>query len=250
MNDLDRVTGPGDLVLVAFAPSWLGVELDDTDGDRRTGERPETLRQVLARMPDVRAAIDGPMFEIADGKPYTSSGKARLLYRYLDRRRGVDVASRYPDRGATLSVTGTGIAVWSRGAREAPDAVFALQGFPELLRDGANVANPARDADVTGRAALVRLGDGRVGFAAGRASMHGFASALRGLATVQVTDAVYLDGGGSTALAARGADGALVASVGLDARRVPSYVLAVPPGSAWGSVVLALALGAGAWGCT
>ncbi len=248
MSDVTRYLGAGGLVLVLFPPSWLGVELDDTDGDTSTGERPETLRQVLARLPDVVAAIDGPMFEVADGKPYTTSGHARLLYRYLDRRRGVDVPSRYLDRGATLAVIG-GRAVWTRGGRETSGAEFAVQGFPELLFEGANVANAARDTDVTGRAALVLAADGRVGFAVARASMYGFAELLRTVGSASVRHAVYLDGGGSTALALRGEEGELVTGVGLDARRVPAYVLATPPGSVLGALVLAALLGVAAWGC-
>lgn len=225
-----EVLRAGDTVLVVFPPAWLGVELDDTDSDKRTAERPETLRQVIGRLPRVVAAVDGPMFD-EPGAGYDRYERTRVVYRYLDKRRGVDVASLHPERGATLSVTPDGRASWARGAREVAGATFAVQGYPELLRDGENVANPSRDTERTGRAALLLLDDGRVGFAVGRAGMRAFAESLRTLRGVKVTQAVYTDGGGSTALAVRGVGSSLLVSVGLDSRRVPAYVIAEPPAS-------------------
>lgn len=244
------------LVLVAFAPSWLALELDDTDRDPRTAERLETGAEVFARYPEAVAILDGPMFGlVGGGTDYQNARAARLSYRYFDQRRGIDTASSYPERGATLSVGGDGVASWSQGAREVRGAVFAVQGYPELVRAGANVASERNDRDATGRAGFGVLSDGRVFFAAGRSGMREFAAALLAVEVggARVRDAVYTDGGGSTVLALRGPGGVILAQ-GLEGRRLPSYLLAVPPRGGRGTIDrrwwegLGLALTAGAVG--
>lgn len=233
----DVVRGARDVVLVAFPATWLGFELDESDGNPATAERPETGRQVLARMPRVVALLDGAMFELpGGGTDYAHASGARLLYRYLDRRRGIDRPTRYPDRGATLSVTPDGHATMMDGAREVIGATFAAQGYPEVIRAGRVEASAERNTDAVGRAALCLLDDGRVAFAVGRASMRAFGEALLGLSGVRVRDAVYTDGGGSTTLALRGEGGGLVIAHGLDARRLPVYLLAEPPSMGEGMV--------------
>lgn len=232
------VRGGRGLVLVAFAPSWLALELDDTDNDPRTAENLETGRQVFERFPEAVAILDGPMFGlVGGGTDYARARAARLSYRYFDARRNIDTASSYPERGATLSVGGDGAASWSQGAREVRGAVFAVQGYPELVRSGANVASERNDRDAVGRAGFGVLSDGRVFFAVGRAGMREFAAELLAVqvAGARVVDAAYTDGGGSTVLALRGPGGVIVAE-GLDGRRLPAYLLAIPPRGGRGTV--------------
>lgn len=227
--DFKVVRGGSGLVLVAVPGAWLATELDDTDNDQRTAERPETLREVLARYPAAVAALDGAMFD-AEGE-YPTYARARLSYRNLDVARGINSPGRYPTRGATLSRMRDGRLVMLDGDAIADGATWAAQGYPTLIHRGDNVANPNRDANTTGRAALCLLADGRAGFATARCGMHAFARELLALREVRVTDAAYTDGGGSTGLALREGS-AFSVSVGLDARRLPVYLLALPPAGA------------------
>lgn len=232
--------GGSGLVLVAVPGAWLATELDDTDGDPRTAERPETLREVLTRYPSAVAALDASMFDAIDGD-YPSYSQARLSYRNLDVARGINSPGRYPTRGATLSRMRDGRLVMLDGDAIADGATWAAQGYPTLIHRGDNVANPSRDANTTGRAALCLLADGRAAFATARCGMYQFARELLALRDVRVTDAAYTDGGGSTGLALRQGSGFAV-SVGLDARRLPVYLLALPPA---GSAVDQVARGVG-----
>lgn len=239
------IRGPGTLVVVVIPPAWLALEVDDTDGDPRTAERPETAQDVWRRIPDAVALLDGPMFEVADGHPYATSQQSRLLYRYLDTRRRVDVPSRYPDRGATLSVDAEGHAAMMRGAHELVGARFACQGYPEVLRAAQNVASQEHDTNTTKRAALVLLSDGRVGLAIANTGIRAMGDLLlraRASNGATCTDAVYTDGGGSMALALRGPGGSDLVAENMTGRRLPVYVLAIPPRSGTGTT------GASWWG--
>ena len=232
--------GARDLLLLAFDARWLGIECDDTDGNRATAERPETGREVMARMPNVVAVLGGPMFSPEDSSDYARYQRARLLYRYLDRRRNITVPTRHPERGATLSVDSVGRVTVLDGAREADGAIWAVQGYPEVLREGRIEASDRADTNVTGRAALCALSDGRVAFAIARCGMADFGRvlvALRMEGDTRVRDAIYTDGGGSTCLALRGTGGELVVAHGLDARRLPAYLTAEPPASGPGMIL-------------
>lgn len=232
--------GAHDLVLVAFPPSWLGIEAEDRDGNRATAEHPETGRELLARLPRVVALIGGPMFDPEDSNDYVRYQRARLLYRYLDRRRDITVPTRYPERGATLSVDARGRVVVMDGAREVEGAIWAVQGYPEVVRNGRVEASDRTDANTTGRAALCALSDGRVAFAIARCGMAEFGRALLALRLdrgATVRDAIYTDGGGSTTLALRSEGGVLAVAHGLDARRLPAYLFAEPPPSGRGMIL-------------
>ncbi len=228
--------GGAGVVLVAMPATWVGIELDETDGDTATAENFETGREVLARLGRVMVIVDGPMFDIVGGgTDYDRPGaKARLQYRYLDRRRGIDRPTRHADRGATISVGADGRAAVQSGALEVQGAVFAVQGYPELIRRGAVVIG-TRDADRVGRAAFCVLADGRVGFAVGRAPMRAFAEAVLAL-PCRVSDAIYTDGGGSTTLGLRNVRGGLDVAQGLDARKLPIYLIGEPPPAGAGMV--------------
>lgn len=226
------VRGPGSLVIVVFPARWLALEVDDTDGNPRTAERPETAADVWRRIPEAVALVDGPMFSVADGRPYSSSERSNLLYRYLDTKRRVDVPSSYPERGATLSVDAEGNASMMRGAAELRGAVFAVQGYPEVIRRAENVGSHDNDTNTTTRAALVLLSDGRVGFAISRSGIRAMGDLLLRARTsngATVSDAVYTDGGGSMALALRGPGGSDLVAENMTGRRLPVFVLAIPP---------------------
>lgn len=223
--------GDHDLIVIAFPPRWLRLEVDDLDGDPRTAERPETLRQVITRMPGVAAAVDAAMFEVADGLPYATSQRSRLIYRYLDLGgpSPINIASQHPTRGATLSVDGRGFACVLEGDAVCDGAVFAHQGYPAMLLDGRNVASREKDLNRTGRAAMLLCEDGRAAFAVSKTGIRELAGALRKLpGGLRAKSAMYLDGGGSTAAyASQG--GQEIVSVGMNSRRVPAYVLAIQP---------------------
>lgn len=133
------------------------------------------------------------------------------------------------------------------GSQEQPGSSFAVQGYPSIVYQGRNVANPDVDAQHVGRAAIIALSDGRVAFAIDTTGMHAFGRSLLALRMANgayVTDAVYSDGGGSTALALR-ENGRDVVARGMNARRLPAYVLAIPPS---GSPVLGAIAGLGVGG--
>lgn len=232
--------GARELLLLAFDARWLGIECEDTDGNRATAERPEKGREVLSRLPNAVALIGGPMFTPEDNRDYARYERARLLYRYLDRRRNITVPTRHPERGATLSVDSVGRVTVLDGAREVEGAVWAVQGYPEVVREGRLEASDRVDTNVEGRAALCALSDGRVAFAIARCGMADFGRALLALrmeGDAKVRDAIYTDGGGSTCLALRGTGGELVVAHGLDGRRLPAYLIAEPPPSGPGMVL-------------
>lgn len=134
-----------------------------------------------------------------DGSMYTDigSGLARGRFLLYDQQQRLSIPSRAPSDGMTISVR-EGIAHASSGSTVFPGSTVAVQLYPELVRSGRNVANPARDASSDWRAALGIFRDGRLGFAVGIASMRAFASDLRAMG---FTEAGYTDGGDSTLLA-------------------------------------------------
>lgn len=223
--------GDHELVVIAFPPRWLRLEVDDLDGNPRTAERPETLREVIARMPNVVAAVDAAMFEVDDGLPYATSQRSRLIYRYLDLGgpSPINIASSHPTRGATLSVDGRGFAYVIEGDAVCDGAVFAHQGYPAMVINGRNIASREKDLNRTGRAAMLLCEDGRVAFAVSKTGIRELAAAvLRLPGGLRAKSAMYLDGGGSTAAyACQG--GQETVAVGMNSRRVPAYVLAIQP---------------------
>jgi hypothetical protein len=179
------------------------------------------------------ALVDGPMFSVCgaenerragetDAQRYRRYTCGRPDYRLLDTARGIDVAGRFPTRGATFSVMANGAVSVASGNVVAPGAAVAVQGYPPLVRDGVNVAsNVGPNAERNWRVALCLAPDGNLAFAAGSEDMVSFGVDLRAAGFRQ---AVYLDGGG-TARVLRVQSGAFIGST--EDRRAPLWIAAV-----------------------
>ena len=224
MSAPEVIRAPG-IKILAMSAAGFGVVVPPT---------PTTAAQLFAAHPEVVAAIDGPMFSICPGQPsdYAAYQCGRVNFTLLDRGRGVAQDARQANlsNGVTFSLVGSNLLA-ARGAGVAPGATVAVQTFPGLVEDGQiAVGQPASgpNTETTGRIAMGILRDGRMFFAYGRLPMHQFAVSLRDAGAVW---AGYTDGGGSSSLVQRMADGSLVGSDADDprGRRVPSWVVWSPP---------------------
>lgn len=218
----------GGLTVVAFDPAWLRVYLPPA---------PITAADVFALQPSVEGLVDGAMFRPCPGSPtdYATYTCGEVDYAFLDAVGGIAQASRYPDRGATVLVTGDGKTGVLDGADPSHWPVvpmLAWQGYPALVRDGVRAISGTSDTQRVGRAGLGRLADGRLFFAAMRGSMLDYTLAVMALGGV--TDLIYSDGGGSTVLALRRGP-VLSSPADLTMRRLPSFLVLVNPElAAWG----------------
>lgn len=206
------------VVMVKIPPSWLTIELD-LEGS--SGSRPEVALDVIERY-HPQALICGPMFskENGHGSGYTDYTLARLLYRYLDMRNNINISSRYPTRGATVSVVNNQ-AFFHRGDRIEAGATFGIQGYPSMIENSQNQSSTVLDLNSTGRACVGIHQDGSVVFAIYTGGIRSFSDKL---ISMGVKAATYMDGGGSTSLF-----GPNNTTIGLRSRRLPSYILAIPP---------------------
>lgn len=202
------------VTMLKIPPSWCGIELDLSG---QNASRPEVGIDIVRRIPNVQALVCGPMFDPTGN--YSTYQGARLLYRYLDTRSGINIPGSFPRRGSTISVA-DGIAYHNRGSTIQPGATFAIQGYPSMIEEGRNVSSLRNDRNATGRACVGRHVDGSVIFAAGTMGIWEMSNLL---IQMGVHGATYMDGGGSTALYGGGV------SLGMNRRRLPSYVIAVPP---------------------
>ena len=185
------------LYRVDLPASALGVEIG-----------PASAQEVLARRPDQYAVLDGPMFD--------SRGPQYCL---RDRARGIDIASRFPSRGAIICVV-AGRAQARRGGMPMAGSTVCVQGYPSLVEAGVVVATRTRDTELVGRAAVVLRRDGNVSLVAARAaSMFDFAEALAD--QLDAEWAIYTDGGSSTALVTRE-----TSMLDLAQKRLPSWIVA------------------------
>jgi hypothetical protein len=231
----------GAVDLAVFPAAWLGAYA------RPNG--PGAL--VPARAGDALAAtsaaavLDGAMFDNCDDaskrRPteaarYAASRCARPLYGLRDAAAGLDLASAYPARGATLGVDAAGVGFARPGWSAPAGARVAVQGYPALVLDGRNVADNAagHNGDVDWRAGLALLGDGRMLFAVGRIDMEGLGAAL---VRAGARAAHYTDGGGSARLAT--ADHDWTGSA--EDRPVATWLLARAPAPSAAGPLLALA---------
>lgn len=205
------------VVMIKIPPSYLCIELD-LEGS--SGSRPEVALDVVERYRP-QALVCGPMFEKEDGhgSGYSSYSRARLLYRYLDMRNNINIPSRWPSRGSTISVVGNQ-AFHYRGDRIEAGATFAIQTYPSMIENSENKSSTVRDTNSTGRACIGIHQDGSVIFATYTGGIRQFSEILISMGLVS---AGYLDGGGSTSMF--GPD----VTIGLRSRRLPSYILAIPP---------------------
>ncbi len=194
--------------LQRFKPSGFRVYLP---------ARPETAVALLAARPDLRVVSAGAMF---DGRG--------LQYGALDGHSKRYVPSRFPNRGATISVR-RGVATAAGGWAAPTGSTVAWQGYPALVRSGRNVASRTIDAERVGRCAAGIDRDGMLVIAsATRMSMYDFAEAL---IAAGVVEAAYSDGGGSTLFLKRDGGGPWVrqADSNLTSRPLASFLAAVDP---------------------
>lgn len=181
--------------LASFPASKLGLVVRPYGNGPTIRER-LTAEEVFAQDPTVQLLIDGPMW--ADGD--------LLRFRYLDTSQGLNLQGHERDGrdntgwGATLSVV-DGVASMRSGNEVAPGATVAVQGYPELVRNGVEVHTAGVDEGSSWRAAVGILANGEVFFAVGVGGNEDFALALQEAGAV---DAVYLDGGSSTTMQLRG----------------------------------------------
>lgn len=205
------------VVMIKIPPSFLCIELDI---EGASGSRPEVALDVVERYRP-QALVCGPMFEKENGhgSGYSQYSLARLLYRYLDMRNNINIPSRWPSRGSTISVVGNQ-AFHYRGDRIEAGATFAIQGYPSMIENSENKSSTVKDTNSTGRACVGIHQDGSVIFATYTGGIRQFSELLIGIG---VKAATYMDGGGSTSMF--GPD----VTIGLRSRRLPSYVMAISP---------------------
>lgn len=227
----DSIERAGELRFIRLLPSQLAIIEAPLAPGQAT---PLTSSEALARDPSVAAVLDGPMFRKCAGQPddYRTYTCAQLEYRLLDRRAGVDVPTQHPARGFTLSVTPDGRASVADGAAVAEGAVFAAQGYPQMVRRGTahRMSDAGSNDERVWRAGWGLLSDGMVILAVANQTMQQFADALAALSlagNVRVTDFVYGDGGGSGRLVVR--DGQMAGSS--ENRRVPVWIGVKRPGA-------------------
>lgn len=231
----------GGLTLLEFSASQLGI-FGRPNGPGKF--IPTSPLEVLALSGGV-AALDGPMFDFCPNislpsgseiSRYAASSCDMPQFMVYDPSRNVAAAGRRPRDGRTISIV-NGQAVVLSGAQVAPGARVAVQLYPWLVTDGRNMANPAIDAGVEVRAALVILRDGRMAFAVARASMYDFASML---VRAGVLHGGYTDGGGSGV--AVGPDGHLYGAN--EHRRVPIWFVVESGSSSAALLAFGVALAA------
>lgn len=189
----------GSLWLARFHPSRLGVFAPSLGTDR---SRPSTAAEALGAT-GAEAVLDGPMFARCDPagsltgtdeEKYAQSQCSRVEYRLYSPVDQVDIATRYPSQGMTISVV-DGEAVVRSGAQVASGASVAVQLYPPLVREGRVVTTSSLNTDRVTRAGLAVMRDGQLAFVLGNGmSMTDFATAIAAAGGV---DAGYTDGGGS-----------------------------------------------------
>lgn len=189
----------------------------------------DTVRDIGRRL---YAAVDGPMFDFAASernRTYAAYREAKIRFRHYYPARAIDEAGAEPTRGLSFYVAnGVSGAEPGAGTKRSGES-FRAQTYPSLVIAGA-VTQGLTDTDRAARPVLGRLSDGRMFLALGTSiSMPDLAAAVAALrvpgSDARVTDAGYLDGGGSAAMYVDvELDGVAEESQNLDGRRVVSWV--------------------------
>jgi exopolysaccharide biosynthesis protein len=189
------------------------------------------------------AAINGPYFDTAsnDTANYNDTPYDTLLTRHYDPSTGVNATGTHPSDGSTISVV-NGRAVITPGSSIPDGATVAIQGWPTLLANAQTQALTNLDAAL--RSALAILWNGQLAFVISNSAMtlSDFARAIAN--ELGATDAINLDGGGSTALVFPEVKYGSGAN-----RRVASWLI-MRPASNLGSILPVLsvvALAVGGW---
>lgn len=211
----DTILRTGTLTIVFGRARWFHVVALSS---------PATASEFMAQCPWAWAAMDGSMFSVLDGRGYETTRAVRLDYSAIDAKTGTSSPGRYPDRGATLTISGGKARVHDGGNPiDWLGAEVVWQGYPAIVENGVVTATTARNTDRTERAAVAVLDDSTLAFVSGVGTMHGFAQEVA--AAIRPRWLIYTDGGQSRALAVRVGD-ALEADLpsNLTARRVASFV--------------------------
>lgn len=208
-------------------PHLAAVVIARPDGDFHMLSSAQALGQAPA---GALAVIDGSMFRAvgaqnsgeADTAYYRRVDRGMTNYRLLDTAAEINVASRRPRDGLTISVKPDGAVSVDSGDAVASGAAFAVQLYPPLVRNGSVVAsNGGSNAQANWRAGIGVMPDGRIMFAVGRKDMVAFA---RAMLTAGARDAGYTDGGGSGRIALVGGD----TYGSTENRPVPVWIAALP----------------------
>lgn len=211
---------------VIVPPSLRAVATRRPDGDFRM----LTAAQAAPLTPGYIALLDSSMFRAvgaqnrgeSDTTYYRRVDRGMTNYRLVDRANGIDVPSRRPRDGMTLSIKLDGSVSVQSGDAIANDTAFAVQLYPPLVRGGRVVAsNVGPNAQTNWRAGLGVLRSGNLVFAIGRKSMVDFARAMLAAGAV---DAGYTDGGGSGLVQIAGGD----RYGSTEDRPVPVWLAAMP----------------------
>lgn len=232
MSESIEVRRNGSLVLAAAAPSMLGLVVSDRS--------PRTIASVAHSDRNVLAAIDGPMFSVIRGAgdgagnaAYRTYRRGRLDYAHIDRGKGIDAPTRYPERGLTISVAGDR-AYANRGARVQAGASVAVQGYPSMVWQGTNEGSTRNDLDRNERSAFGILRDGRVFIAFAETGIRAMAESLIAMGAEYAT---YGDGGGSGGMFVRSQPGGpLSVDIKTSGRRIVSFVTLEQRGAASNAV--------------
>lgn len=209
------LTTSGPLKYFTFAPSQLAVVAPSATGDPEKTV-PISPTDILASSGGI-AALNGPFFDTAAGDSYSyaTTPYEVLLARHFDPKQNVNASGTHPNTGSTISVVGNRASMLP-GDVVAQGADVAIQGWPTLVQGG--VPLTIGDTASASRAALAIMQDGQLALVSSASlTLTQFARALQ---AIGATDAINMDGGGSTALVTPGA------AVG--SRRVASWLVVMP----------------------
>lgn len=183
------------LTAYVFPASQLGVLAQPTADGNATPIAPS---DVLAMLPSSLAALNGPAYDTCGGVSEASAVCEIPTFAISDSSRGISFAGSRPNNSYTISVVAGQVQV-TPGSAVPFGAGVAVQGWLTLVRNGRVVAsNDGQNAETGWRSALAVLDSSTLAIVIGYMDMVGFATAMA--TYLGATDAVYTDGGGSTAL--------------------------------------------------
>jgi len=184
-------------------PSRLGIYAEPLDRSHPDRMRPLKASEVMGRRKDIRAAINGAMFDYCPTSPhnYPQATCYSAVYRLRDKKhRDLDVVGTHPSDGITIAVV-DGRASFATGNTVPAGATIAAQLWPPMLVNGHDVTNQQLNTDRVWRSAMGIDRSGKIVFAITQNSMTGMAAEMLAHGVV---NAGYTDGGGSARLAVRG----------------------------------------------
>ncbi len=222
------------LTAYVFPASQLGVFARPVDATKATPIAPSEILSMTSAL----AALNGVAYDTCGSEPEATAVCEIPVFAVFDAARGVSFAGSRPDTSVTFSVVNGQVQI-TQGSTVAVGASVAVQGWFTLISNGQVVApNGGNLVNTDWRAALVVLDTATMAIVIARMDMVGFANAIA--TYLGATDAIAMDGGGSTALVVpQNTYGAGVN------RRIPTWIV-VNPGvgtaSDSGTILLSLAI--------